>query len=157
MEPCMTARSGLLAGLTAALSLVALTGCAKPTPIVSVVAGGHTVHTDATLFCFDGQSIAKKDCRTDAGRTPTVLRVKPGQQVGIDVAKTLAQSGWVVVLPAAGQGQGQSSGKQVGHYLTFVPQFTPQSPRVDLDVRMLDHGSESKPTIGLWQFVLLPA
>jgi len=153
----MTARSGLFAAVTAALSLVALTGCSKPTPIVSVVSGGTTVHTEATLYCFDGQSIAKRDCRTDEARTPTVLRVKPGQQVGIDVAKTLAKSGWVVVLPGQGQGQEQSSGKQDGHYLTFVPQFSPQSPRVDLEVRMLDHGSTTKPTIGLWQFVLVPA
>jgi len=153
----MTARSGLLAGLTAALAVVALTGCSKPTPLVSVVAGGTTVHTDATLYCFAGQSIAKKDCRIADGRTPTVLRVKPGQQVGIDVAKQLATSGWVVVLPGTGQAQAQSSGKQTGHYLTFVPQFSQQSPRVDLEVRMLDHGSTSKPTVGVWQFVLVPA
>ena len=153
----MTARSGLLLALTAAVSMVALTGCSKPTPIVSVVSGGTTKHTDATLYCFAGQSIAKKNCRTEDGRLPTVVKVKPGQPVGIDVAKELARSGWVVVLPAAGQGQDQSSGKQVSHYLSFTPQFTAQSPQVDIDVRMLDHGSEAKPTIGLWRFVLVPA
>lgn len=153
----MTARSGLLAGLCAAFSLVAVTGCSKPTPIVSVVSGGTTVHTDATLYCFSGQTIAKKDCRTEDGKTPTVVKVKPGASVGIDVSKALATSGWVVVLPASGQGQDQSSGKQVSHYLSFTPQFTQQAPQVSIDVRMLDHGSESKPTVGLWQFVLVPA
>jgi hypothetical protein len=153
----MTARSGLLAGLTAALSLVTLTGCSKPTPIVSVVSSGDVVHTDATLFCFAGQSIANKDCRTDAAKVPKVVRVKPGQPVGIDVSKELATSGWVVVLPGQGQGQDQSSGKQISHYLSFTPQFTQQAPQVDLDVRMLDHGDATKPTIGLWRFVLVPA
>jgi hypothetical protein len=153
----MTARPGLLAGLTAAVSLVVLSGCSKPTPIVSVVSSGTTVHTDATLFCFEGQSIAEKDCRTETGRLPTVVKVKPGQQVGIDVSKELAESGWVVVLPGQGEGQDQSSGKQESHYLTFTPQFTQQSPQVDLDVRMLDDGDTAKPTIGLWRFVLVPA
>lgn len=153
----MTARSGLLAGLATALCLVGLTGCSKPTPIVSVVSGGSTQHTDATLYCFAGQSIAKKDCRADVTRLPTVVKVKPGQPIGIDVSRELAKSGWVVVLPGTGQGQDQSSGKQVSHYLSFTPQFTPEAPRVDIDVRMLDHGSESAPTIGLWRFVLVPA
>ncbi|GAC1439976.1 MAG: hypothetical protein NVSMB55_03050 [Mycobacteriales bacterium] len=158
----MTARSRLLAGLSAAISLVALTGCSKPTPIVSVVSGGTTAHTEATLYCFSGQTIAMKDCRTDTTHGPTVIKVKPGQPIGIDVSRELVTAGWVVVLPAGGQGQGQagqdqSSGKQVTHYLSFVPQFSQQSPQVAIDVRMLDHGSESRPTIGLWQFVLVPA
>ncbi len=154
----MTARSGPLSGLMAAVCLVGLTGCSKPTPLVSVVAGGTTVHTEATLYCFSGQSIAARNCRTDTERLPTVLKVKPGQPIGIDVSKQLARAGWVVVLPAKGEGQqDQSSGKQISHYLTFTPQFSPQSPQVDIDVRMLDHGSESKPTVGLWQFVLVPA
>lgn len=153
----MAARSRLLAGLTTAVSLVALTGCSKPTPIVSLVSSGHTVHTDATLYCFSGQSIQKRNCRTDETKTPTVLKVKPGQPVGIDVSRDVQRAGWVVVLPGANGSQDQSSGRQESHYLAFTPQFTPQSPQVTLDVRMLDHGSESKPTVGLWRFVLVPA
>lgn len=153
----MAARTRLLAGLTTAVSLVALTGCSKPTPLVSMVSGGRTVHTDATLYCFSGQSIAQRNCRTDVGKTPTVLKVKPGQQVGIDVSRDVQRAGWVVVLPGANGAQDQSSGRQASHYLAFTPQFTPQSPQLAVDVRMLDHGSESKPTIGLWRFVLVPA
>lgn len=157
MTAPMTVRSRLFAGLTAAVSLVALTGCSKPTPIVSVVSGGSTVHTDATLYCFSGQSIAARNCRTETGKKPTVLKVKPGQQVGIDVSRDIVKNGWVVVLPGGSSSQDQSSGKQDTHYLAFTPQFSAQSPSVDIDVRMLDHGSESKPTIGLWRFVLIPA
>lgn len=153
----MTARPGLYAGLCAALSLVVLTGCSKPTPIVSVVSDGSTKHTEATLYCFAGQTIAAKSCRTDTTKVPTVVKVKPGRPIGIDVSRELAKSGWVVVLPGAGQGRDESSGKQVSHYLSFTPQFTPEAPSIDIDVRMLDHGSESKPTIGLWRFVLVPA
>jgi len=153
----MTARPGRFTGICAAASLLVLAGCSKPTPVVSVVSGGSTERSDATLYCFPGQSIAKRDCRTDTTRLPTVVRVKPGQPIGIDVSRDVAKAGWVVVLPGAGQRQDQSSGRQVSHYLSFTPQFSPQAPQVDIDIRMLDHGSESKPTIGLWQFVLVPA
>lgn len=153
----MTARSRLLAGLAAAVSLVALTGCSKPTPIVSLVSGGQTAHTGATLYCFSGQSIAARNCRTEAAKPPTILKVKPGQQVGIDVSRAVQRAGWVVVLPGANGAQDQSSGRQDSTYLTFTPQFSAQSPQVALDVRMLDRGSESKPTVGLWRFILVPA
>lgn len=152
----MTARSRLVAGLTAAVSLVALTGCQKPTPIVSMVSGGHTVHSDAAVYCFPGQSAAAQNCRTH-GTSPTVLKVKVGQQVGIDVSKKVADAGWVVVLPGDDNdpSNDQASGKQDTHYFAFTPQF--QSGPLRVEVRMLDHGRTDAPTVGNWQFVLVPA
>ncbi|MCU1674232.1 MAG: hypothetical protein JWN77_2345 [Frankiales bacterium] len=152
----MTARTRLVGGLSAAVSLVALTGCQQPTPLVSMVSSGSTVHTDATIYCFEGQSAQQQNCRTAEDTAPTVLEVKPGQQVGIDVAKELAESGWVVVLPGDDQdpANDQASGKQDSHYFAFTPQF--ESGPLKVEVRMLDDGKTNAPTVGNWQFVLVP-
>ena len=153
----MTARSRLVAGLSVAVSLVALTGCQKPTPIVSMVSGGHTVHTDATIYCFDGQSAQQQNCRAPQGKTPAVLKVKPGQPVGIDVSKQVADNGWVIVLPGDDQdpSNDQASGTQDSHYFAFTPQL--ESSPLRVEVRMLDQGRSDAPTLGNWQFVLIPA
>ena len=153
----MTARSRVVAGLSAATALVALTGCQKPTPIVTMVSGTSSVHRDATVFCFEGQSAQQQNCRTAEDTGPTVLKVKPGATVGIDVAKDLAENGWVVVLPGNDQdpSNDQASGKQDKHYFSFTPQF--ESGPLPIEVRMLDDGRTDAPTIGNWQFVLVPA
>ncbi|MCA1712000.1 MAG: DUF2771 family protein [Actinobacteria bacterium] len=152
----MTARSRLVAGLSTAICVVALTGCQQPTPLVSMVSSGNTVHTEATIYCFDGQSAAEQNCRTAQDTAPTVLKVKPGQQVGIDVAKDVADSGWVVVLPGDDEdpANDQASGAQDSHYFAFTPQF--ERGPLKIEVRMLDHGDTKAPTIGNWQFVLVP-
>ncbi|MCW2726004.1 MAG: hypothetical protein JWN35_2925 [Frankiales bacterium] len=152
----MTARSRLFAGLSVAVAMVALTGCQKPTPLVSAVSGSTFVHTDAVLFCFDGQTTQKQNCRVASNKTPTVLNVKAGQPVGIDVAKDIAENGWVVVLPSAdgNPANDRSSNKQDSHYFSFTPQF--QSGPLKVEVRMLDKGRTNAPTIGDWQFVLVP-
>jgi hypothetical protein len=153
----MTARSRLVAGLSVGACLVGLTGCQKPTPIVSLVSSGESVHTDATIYCFEGQSAQQQNCRAPEGKTPTVLEVKVGQQVGIDVAKEVAESGWVVVLPGDDEdpSNDQASGKQDSHYFAFTPQF--ESGPLRVEVRMLDEGRTDAPTVGNWQFVLVPA
>ena len=153
----MTARSRLVAGLSVAACLLTLTGCQKPTPIVSLVSGGESVHTDATIYCFDGQSAQQQNCRAPKDKAPTVLEVKVGQQVGIDVDKKVAEAGWVVVLPGDDQdpSNDQASGKQDSHYFAFTPQF--ESGPLRIEVRMLDEGRTDAPTVGNWQFVLVPA
>jgi Protein of unknown function (DUF2771) len=153
----MTARTRLAAGLSVAVGLLTLTGCQKPTPIVSLVSGGASVHTDATIYCFEGQSAQQQNCRAPEGRSPTVLEVKVGQQVGIDVDKKLAEAGWVVVLPGDDEdpSNDQASGKQDSHYFAFTPQF--ESGPLRVEVRMLDEGRTDAATIGNWQFVLVPA
>jgi hypothetical protein len=152
----MTARSRWVAGASVAVGLVTLTGCQKPTPIVSLVSSGTSVHTDATIYCFDGQSAQQQNCRAPADKSPTLLKVKVGQQVGIDVAKELADAGWVVVLPGNDEdpSNDQASGKQDEHYFAFTPQF--ESGPLRVEVRMLDKGRTDAPTVGSWQFVLVP-
>lgn len=155
----MTARPRLAARLAVALVpvlVLALAGCQKPTPLVSLVSGTSTVHTGATIYCFEGQSAQAQNCRTGPVQ-PTVLKVKPGAQVGVDVAKKLADAGWVVVLPGDDQdpSNDQASAPQTSHYFAFTPQF--QSGPLRLEVRMLDRRRTDAPTVGNWQFVLVPA
>jgi hypothetical protein len=153
----MTARTRLVAGLAVTGCLLTLTGCQKPTPVVSMVSSGKSVHTDATIYCFEGQSAQQQNCRAPEGKAPTVLEVKVGQQVGIDVDKKLAEAGWVVVLPGDDEdpSNDQASGKQDSHYFAFTPQF--ESGPLRVEVRMLDEGRTDAATIGNWQFVLVPA
>lgn len=151
----MTARSRTLAGLTAALCALSLSACQKPTPLVTLVSGTSSVNTGATIFCFEEQSPEAQDCRTEA-QPPTVLKVKVGSQVGVDVSKEVAEAGWVVVLPGDDQdpSNDQASGTQREHYFAFTPQF--ESGPLRLEVRMLDKGNPSAATVGNWQFVLIP-
>jgi hypothetical protein len=154
----MSARSRVLAVASTALALLALTGCQKPTPIVSLVSGGETVHSDATIYCFEGQSAQQQNCRTDV-HPPTPLRVKIGQPVGFDVAKPVAKAGWVVVLPGSDRSpdDDKASGTQDSHYFAFTPDPSMfQAGPVRVEVRMLDHGRTDAPTRGNWQFVLVP-
>ena len=152
----MTARSRVVAGLSAAVAAVSLTGCQQPTPLVSMVSGSSTVHTEATIYCFDGQSAQQENCRTSEDTRPTVLEVQPGQQVGVDVAKEVADAGWVVVLPGDDEDpeNDQASGAQDSHYFAFTPQF--ERGPLKVEVRMLDDGDTKAPTVGNWQFVLVP-
>ena len=52
----------------------------------------------------------------------------------------------------------QASGKQDSHYFAFTPEPSMfQNGPVRVEVRMLDHGRTDAPTVGNWQFVLVPA
>ena len=146
----------------AALLLVSGCGLEKPSPIVTVVSGGNSVNSEATLYCFEGQSPEGQDCRVDEGSVPEVVRVQPGEQVGVDVEKTLADGEWVVVLSPQGappgedgQPQRQASAVQDEHYFTFNPQFEGGRP-LDLEVRLLQEGKPEAPPTGVWRFVLAP-
>lgn len=151
----MTARSRLLLGLAMALGAVTLTACEQPTPLVTLVSGTSSVHTEAAIFCFEGQSAQAQNCRTGS-TAPTVLKVKAGAQVGVDVSKKLADAGWVIVLPGDDQdpANDQASGTQKDSYFAFTPQF--ETGPLRLEVRMLDKGNAGGPTVGNWQFVLVP-
>lgn len=144
-----------VAACLAAVAALVLSGCQKPTPLVSLVSGTRTVHSGAAIYCFEGQSAQAQNCRTGSTQ-PTVLKVKPGAQVGVDVAKKLADAGWVVVLPGDDQDptNDQASAPQTGHYFAFTPQF--QNGPLRLEVRMLDRRRTNAPTVGNWQFVLVP-
>lgn len=154
----------LLAAGAATASLFALTGCQEPSPLVTVVSSGQSVHDEATSYCFDGQSPTKQPgtaggCSFDR-KAPKLLRVQQGEQVGIDVSKEVADRAWVVVIAPQAAGQAQQQGEQsstvqTSHYFTFTPQFDGGTP-LDLQVRSLASDAPNAQVTGVWRFVLAP-
>ena len=149
----MTARRRLLAATSAAAAAVALTGCERPTPIVTVVSGMQSEWKEADRFCFDAGT-----CIEEEAELPRI-RVSNGATVGIDVDRELADGAWGVVLDglSADQQRVQTPVQRDNHYLRL--------PRVGLDadgavltVLLLDEddpeGSEPR---GAWSFQLVPA
>lgn len=148
-----------VAVLGACAALLTLTGCERPTPLVSVYSGTTTLNDKALSYCFPGQDPAKEPgtpgaCRFDAeGRTPEVLEVKPGDQVVIDVDKHLAESGWTAVLRAPG-GQPGRLAVQNEHVAFFEPDFS-RAPQLTLEVLKLDAPRDDARAVGVWRFVLV--
>jgi hypothetical protein len=138
----------LAAAAAGALLLVGLTGCEKPTPGVTLSSGTRSVHVESTTFCRDGQSAAKQDCVEHLTRVAE-LGVKQGDQVAVDVDRSLAEHGWILVLPAANQ----RSDVQDEHHFAYTPDFG-GAPFIDLEVRSLDHVADDAQTTGIWKFRL---
>ena len=148
----MTARRKALTVAGSSFALVALAGCQKPTPAVTLVADGERVRSESTVWCRDGQSIAARNCVTRTSRL-TVLRVKQGAQVGVDVDRTLATHGWYLVDTDASQ----RSAVQNEHYFTFNADFANRKTPgvINLDVRSVDRVAEKATVTGSWRFQLV--
>lgn len=77
----------------AALALVALatlglaTACEKQSPWVTLQSGGTVVKARAVKYCRDNGRC------NESAETP-VLKVKPGEMLGIDVPRSVAEQGW---------------------------------------------------------------
>ncbi|WP_131764705.1 hypothetical protein [Candidatus Protofrankia californiensis] len=68
--------------------VVVLTGCDRPTPLVTLQSGGNFVKAHAAQYDHDGAVIR------DAGYQAPVLHAVPGSTVNIDVAKSIADKGY---------------------------------------------------------------
>lgn len=148
----MTPRRTATTVLSGTLALVALAGCTKPTPAVTLVSDGKTARSDATLYCVGAQTPAKHDC-AKSGHGPRVLAVREGDQVGIDVDKTVAQHGWYLVDVDAQR----RTPLQTTHYDTYTADFTGRQTRViTLQVVSLTHAAENAKPNGTWVFQLVP-
>ena len=150
----MTSRRRLAATTTAGFALVALTGCEAPAPGVTVVSGGKTARTEASTWCFEGQSPSEGNCASRA-EDEAVLEVTPGQQVGIDVDKEVLERGWVLELAdASGQGQPQRLEQvQEGHYFAFT---APNAGPEGLLLTVQAVGEAPDQPSGEWRFRLVP-
>jgi hypothetical protein len=151
----LTPRRRLLAALSAGAAVVALTGCERPAPIVTVVSGTTSEWKEADVFCFEGQSFADGDC-AERAEGPTELPVSPGQQVGVDVSKAVVDRGWFIELSAPGGQEGQSQQSDVfedQHYFAFTaPAVGPEGLRLTVRTVGEDGGEPS----GEWTFDLVP-
>lgn len=140
---------------TVAVGLLVLSACAKPTPGVTLVSGKKSVYTEATNYC-DGKVLTSvTDCvKRDR---PTVLPARQGDQVGIDVDRTLAKHGWFVIdLDSNTRYSYQDT-----QYLAFDADFTnrPLPGVINLEVREVQRRPSSDkdlpPVIGIWRFQLV--
>lgn len=138
-----------LACVAAAGALLALSACEKPAPIVTVVSGGESVYAEANTWCFEGQT--GDECAERATGV-TTIPVRPGETVGVDVDKELADDGWSLELGAPGQ-EPQPSGPQEGHYLSFT---APGLPAEGLELVVYAAGEGREPR-GEFRFRLTPA
>ncbi len=154
-------RRRLAAALGASVALVGLTGCEKPTPIVTLYTGGTSVYDTAYSFCFDGQNPDAEPgtqgaCRFDTagGRQPKVLKVRPGDSITVDVDKDLADAGWFVALRGTG-GRSSRLATQSEHVARFQPDFS-VSPTFTVEIQKLVSPADNAKTVGVWQFAVIP-
>ncbi len=144
----------LLASASAVGALLALSACEKPVPIVTVVSGGESVYTEASTWCFEGQT--PPECAERETKT-TSVPVRAGETVGVDVDKELADGGWYLELSAPGgegEQQPQRSEPQEGHYFSFTAPSLAAGSSLQLDVRAVGEGEEPR---GEFRFELVPA
>jgi hypothetical protein len=148
-------RSRSLAGAAALLSLA---GCQKPSAGITLVSDRTSVHFEAQEFCRDGKVLVRGDeCPGTGPSSPQLFTVRQGAEVGIDVDKKLADSGWYVVdLDAQTRYAVQDT-----HYSSFTADFTnrPVAGVIHLEVRQVDHQPKSDAdmpkVVGQWKFQLL--
>jgi len=135
--------------IAAPLVLLALAACERPTPGVTMASGTTSVHTEAAVFCHEGQSAAAQDCAEDLDALG-VVRVRPGQPLSIDVPGEVADHGWVVVDPDTKQ----RSDVQDETHLSLTFDFA-RRPVINLEVHALDEVSDSATVTGVWRFQLV--
>jgi hypothetical protein len=148
----MTARR-LLAASVAGVAVLALAGCQRPAPIVTVVSGTSSTWKEADAYCFPGQSVQQGNCARRDSHVAK-LEVVPGQRVGVDVSRPVQERGWLVELSSPGN-QPQSSDVQKSHYFSFTaPNTGPQGLR--LTVKAVDPKDPAGTQTGQWSFELVP-
>jgi hypothetical protein len=147
----MSRRRRLSAAVSAGSLLLALTACERPSPLVTVVSSGNSVHSEAQVYCFEGQSVQEANCATRAEQVKE-LRVRSGQPIGIDVDKEVAERGWLIEVGEGEQAQ-QSSVFRDKHYFSFGLPLE-RGSRVPLTVRTVGGENPQAPT-GEWSFVLV--
>lgn len=146
----------LLAVTPAVAALLLTTGCQKPTPGITLVADGRSVHGEALAYCEGDKKLETgKEC-PGSRTTPLVLKVRNGDTVGIDVDKELSDSGWYVVDADARTRYSY----QTTHYSTFVADFSSRPvPGIInlqvLQVKKVPASDQDVPTlVGQWKIVL---
>ncbi len=118
----------------ASLAVLGLAGCEKQSPYVTITGGGRTVKARAINYC--------RGVECDKTFDVPVLRVSPGDSIGIDVPRSLAEQGWAVP-------ELQDQGFRKDHYRVFT---LPENIRSgDVTLSVVRDGREGA---GKWQFTL---
>lgn len=141
-----------------ALSPLALAGCEKPNPGITVWSGTRSEHTQA--LCWqpeEGQALGPRDCAQDvldaAGKGEGIprLEVSPGDTVGVSVDPVVAESGWSISIA----GQTLASGLTDTYYrFTFPEQVATGGPGYTMQVVAAAQPTGSR---GYWFYQLIPS
>lgn len=143
----------IVVGVVAAL---ALAGCTKPFPGVSVVSGTTTKHQQAICWTFEQDRLEPGMCAQEvvsdfiSGERMTTIPVAPGQTVGISVDPTVADVGWT---PIVGNQPLVSQPINALYYRFAYPELQ-EVPASGLDLQIVA-GSVDQAK-GLWAFKLVP-
>lgn len=133
--------------------LLSASACTKPSPIVTIVTNGHSVHAAASNYCFGGKTLVSEDqCVADGPRT-TSIEVRPGDTVGIDVDSDLADTGWVVYDPISKL----NGDLHKDHYLTFTADFGQSASVAVLEIHQVQPAgtdTQLNKVLGIWRFQL---
>lgn len=152
----MTRRRRPLVAASAAAALLGLSGCEAPTPIVTLQSGTQVVTAEARSWCFG--DAPGEDCRSGPA-APTTLEASPGQLVAVDVAKEIADRGWVLQQEVAGSPQQSGAyDPRDDHHFTITMPPVP----VQLTVSALDGTKDAEGrydatrVTGTWLFLVNP-
>ena len=146
-------------GLGATLLLLA-SGCDKPSPGITLVSNGRSTHFEAQQWCTgDATLLTGDECPGTGPSHDAVLKVRDGDQVGIDVDKALTSPGWVLYDADARQ---NVTGVRTDSYYALANvlfQGRPIPGVIHLEVRTVDHVPTSSTDIpkitGQWKFDLV--
>lgn len=146
-------RQPVLAGLGAGLLLLTA-ACQKDSPQVTLVSNGRSVHVAASNWCRGRTFTQETDCVTDGPKT-TLVKVRSGDTVGIDVDSELADSGWVIYDPVTRQ----NSEILKKHYYAFNATFGNGETGAFLEVHQVQRARtgnvELNRVTGIWRFQLV--
>ena len=147
-------RVGALGALGVLAAAATLTGCDRPTPLVTAQSGGTVVTANAACYTRGGV------LRRYPGTTP-VLKVGNGDRVGLDVPRSMADDGWTVTLTTADRSQSQAIATvpKKQHYLSFpVPDVgatrTALLALIQTGSTTCTPGEKSPNRSGVWVFEL---
>lgn len=139
------------------LAVLALTGCEKPAPGVSVVSGTTSAYRAALCWSFDGEPLSAQSCAQDlvtkaidGGAAPRIP-VVPGATIGISVDPAVAEAGWYPVIGT----QKLTEQALTSTYYRFTYPDLQAVPADGVPLQVV--ASEGNSTIGLWVFALVPA
>lgn len=144
----------------AGVLLLALTGCDKPNPGVSVWSGTTSEHTQALCWSADAtQSVEAAGCASDVitkaregGEIPEIA-VVPGDTIGISVDPTVADNGWI---PQVGS-EPLATTPITSTYFRFTFPDLQSVPAEGLELQVLASGESVNDLRGLWVYKLVPA
>ncbi|MCU0283325.1 MAG: hypothetical protein MUD13_05405 [Candidatus Nanopelagicales bacterium] len=140
------------------LAPLALAGCEKPNPGVTVWSGTNSEHVQALCWEHEeGESLGAQNCAQDViqraqqGTGIATIEVRPGNTVGISVDPVVAESGWSVQI----SGQPLATGLTETYFRFAFPQNVPAGGEgFIMEVTAQAEGTGNR---GIWFFRLLPS